>query len=68
VEPPAAVGGHGGGDAPLLESVFGNPKPDPYKRSADHIAGARSILTGIAANISFDTGLPVKVDDLIKLP
>ncbi len=68
VKPPAAVGGHGGGDSPLLESVFGKPKPDPYKRSADHIAGARSILTGIAANISFNTGLPVKVDELVKLP
>lgn len=68
VEPPAAVGGHGGGDAPLLESVFGNPEPDPYGRSASHIDGARSILTGIAANQSFATGLPVQVDDLFQIP
>jgi predicted dehydrogenase len=68
VEPPPAVGDHGGGDAPLLEDIFGNPPPDPYNRAADHIAGARSILTGIAANISFETGKPVNVDELVKLP
>jgi predicted dehydrogenase len=68
VEIPAAIGGHGGGDAPLLEDIFGKPKKDPYNRAADHIAGARSILTGIAANISFSTGMPVKVDALVKLP
>jgi predicted dehydrogenase len=68
VKPPAAVGGHGGGDAPLLEDIFGRPKKDPYQRAADHIAGARSILTGIAANISFATGQPVVTDSLIKLP
>lgn len=68
VIPPPAVGGHSGGDAPLLEDIFGEPPPDPYGRAADHIAGARSILTGIAANQSFATGLPVMVDDLVRLP
>lgn len=59
---PLAVGGHGGGDSPLLESVFGDPPPDPFGRSANHIDGARSILTGIAANQSFATGLPVQFE------
>jgi predicted dehydrogenase len=67
--PPKAEGEHGGGDALLLADLFGEAPPDdPLGRRADHIAGARSILTGIAANRSFATGLPVRVDDLVKLP
>jgi len=68
VTPPSAVGEHGGGDALLLHDVFGEPATDPLGRAADHIAGARSILTGIAANQSFATGMPVDVDELVKLP
>ncbi len=68
VEPPPAVGGHGGGDLPLLEDIFSpNPPHDPYGRAAGAIDGARSILTGIAANQSFATGLPVNVDDILKV-
>lgn len=59
-------GGHGGGDPVMLESLFGNPKPDRFKREADHIEGAMSILTGIAANKSIAGGVPVNIDDLIK--
>jgi len=65
---PPAIGGHGGGDAVLAEDLFGDPPPDPYRRAASHIDGARSILTGIAANISFETGQPVEVDKLFPLP
>jgi predicted dehydrogenase len=68
VAPPSAVGEHGGGDALLLEDIFGDPSPDPLGRAADHVAGARSILTGIAANASFESGLPVDVDDIVRLP
>jgi predicted dehydrogenase len=67
VEPPLAIGGHGGGDAPLLADIFGPPKADPLHRAAGVVDGARSILTGIAANQSFATGLPVNVDELVKL-
>lgn len=67
-EIPLASGGHGGGDLPLLEDLFGtNPREDALGRAAGHIDGARSILTGIAANRSFATGLPVKVDQLLKI-
>jgi predicted dehydrogenase len=67
VEVEEAQGGHGGGDPVLLNDIFGTPVPDRFNRAADHIDGARSILTGIAANRSIRTGQPVKVDDLVKL-
>ncbi len=68
VELPPAVGGHGGGDTLLLENLLGeNAGPDPYGRAATHLEGAQSILTGIAANRSFETGCPVVVADLLKL-
>jgi predicted dehydrogenase len=60
-------GGHGGGDARLLADVFGAEIDDPLKRAAGPIDGALSVLTGVAANQSFNTGLPVKIADLIAL-
>ncbi|RKP57316.1 gfo/Idh/MocA family oxidoreductase [Cohnella endophytica] len=71
-EPPVEIeleegeGGHGGGDPVLLNDIFGTPIEDPYQRKANHVDGARSILTGIAANRSIRTGMPVKVADLVK--
>lgn len=61
-----AKGGHGGGDPVMLNDIFGNPGKDPLKRAASHVDGARSILTGIAANKSFATGLPINVETLVK--
>ncbi len=58
-------GGHGGGDPLMLKDIFGIPENDKFNRAASHIDGAMSILTGIAANKSFATGLPVKVDSLV---
>lgn len=67
VEIPKAVGGHGGGDNPLLADIFGKKKAkDPLGRAAGHEDGAWSILTGIAANQSFATGLPVRTRDLVR--
>jgi hypothetical protein len=40
---------------------------DPLKQSAGTRDGAMSILTGIAARKSIDTGKPVKVADLTDL-
>ena len=66
---PAASGGHGGADPLMLEQLFApNPPHDPLERGASHLDGAASILTGIAANHALATGLPVHVDDLLKLP
>ncbi|GLX67863.1 Gfo/Idh/MocA family protein [Paenibacillus glycanilyticus] len=59
-------GGHGGGDPVLLNDIFGVPVEDRFKRAANHIDGARSILTGIAANKSIRTGQSVKVQDLVR--
>ncbi|NIK76204.1 putative dehydrogenase [Paenibacillus castaneae] len=59
------VGGHGGGDPVLLNDLFGTPVEDPFNRAANHIDGARSILTGIAANRSIQTGKAVQIDDLV---
>ena len=61
------TGGHGGGDDPLLETVFlPEPPEDKYRRAASFAEGAYSILTGVAANRSMATGKPVMIDDLVK--
>lgn len=59
-------GGHGGGDPVLLNDIFGVPEPDRFNRAASHVDGTMSILTGIAANKSIATGLPVQIENLIK--
>jgi len=59
-------GGHGGGDNPLLVDVFDpSPPPDPLGRKADQRDGALSILIGVAAATSIDTGEPVRIADLL---
>ena len=62
------VGGHGGGDKVLLNDLFGTPVEDPFKRAASHVDGAMSILTGISANKSIASGMPVDVMTLVDLP
>jgi predicted dehydrogenase len=62
-----AEGGHGGGDSLLLEDIFNPDIPaDRFLRAADERAGSWSILTGISANRSMDTGTPVRVRDLVS--
>jgi predicted dehydrogenase len=69
VEVPVTPGGHGGADPYLLEQLFSPDAPtDPYHRAASHIDGAASIIVGIAANESMQTGKKVVVDDLFLLP
>lgn len=60
------AGGHGGGDSVMLRDIFGQPQDDRFRRAANHIDGARSILTGIAANRAIRTGEPVKVKELVR--
>lgn len=58
--------GHGGGDIRMLRDVFlGAQQDDPLGHAAGYEAGAKSIMTGIAANISMRTGLPVNVRDYV---
>ena len=59
-------GGHGGGDTVLRNDIFGIPEPDPLNRAASHVDGAMSILTGIAANKSIATGMPVDIKPLVE--
>ncbi len=66
VEVETAKGGHGGGDPKLLNDVFGTPVKDRFNRAASHTDGAMSILTGIAANKSIATGLPIEIDSLVR--
>jgi hypothetical protein len=66
IEPWTAEGPHGGGDRLMLEDIFlPEPAPDKYFRAADERAGACSILVGIAANRSLETGGKVVVRDLV---
>ena len=61
-----AEGGHGGGDDLMLEDIFRpSASSDPYGRAADHRAGAYSVLTGVAAYHSIDSGQAVKIKDLV---
>jgi predicted dehydrogenase len=67
VEIEQTEGGHGGADPKLLWLTFHPELPDPYKQRAGSRAGAMSILTGIAAVKSVESGQPVKIADLVKL-
>ena len=53
-----AEGSHGGGDAVMLEDIFGNPEPDRFKRAAGVEDGILSILVGVYANRAIASGMP----------
>jgi len=62
VEVEMAKGSHGGGDAVMLEDIFGNPSEDKFKRAAGVRDGVLSIMTGICANKAIASGLPQRVE------
>ena len=65
----AVEGGHGGGDPLLLQRLFsGKDMPDPLGHMAGSQAGAMSILIGIGANKSIETGVPVNIQDMLAEP
>ena len=69
VEIPTVTGGHGGGDPVMLDDIFNpNAPEDPLKRAASHIDGAMSIMTGICANKSMASGMPINVFDYVNIP
>jgi predicted dehydrogenase len=59
-------GGHGGGDVLLLQDIFVGGREDALGHAAGHLDGANSCLTGIAANQSMASGMPVKVKELVS--
>lgn len=60
--------GHGGGDKRLHDKIFVNPeKKDEFDRSAGLRDGAMSILIGIAARKSIESGNPIKIEELTTL-
>ena len=62
---PAGIGGHGGGDAYLLEHLFNRVRVDePLGRVAGYTDGVRAVSVGIAGNLSLSTGQPVVIADL----
>ncbi|MEV4416622.1 Gfo/Idh/MocA family oxidoreductase [Catellatospora sp. NPDC049609] len=58
--------GHGGADARMTGVLF-NGDDDPLHRSAKALDGARSLLTGLAANASIASGRSVDVAALLDL-
>ncbi len=65
---PTEKGGHGGGDKRLHDKIFKTPNvEDPFNRSAGLRDGVMSVLMGIAARNSIETGKPVKIETLTDL-
>jgi hypothetical protein len=58
--------GHGGADARVLAALL-DGDPTDGADIADARQAALALVTGLAANRSFETGLPVRTADLLKL-
>lgn len=65
---PKGKGHHGGADPIMLGYIFDpdGMEPDKFGRASDHVAGGWSILTGIAANMSIDSGSVVDIAQMLK--
>lgn len=59
-------GGHFGGDPLLHRSLFEPESDDPMRQRAGARAGAMSVLTGVAAARSAETGAPVAILPLFE--
>ena len=68
VEVPIERSGHGGGDRRLQDKIFLHPdQKDPYDRAAGLRDGVMSILIGIAARKSIESGEPVQIAELTTM-
>ncbi len=68
IQIPHAGGGHGGGDARLKDRIFRDPDaPDPLHQAAGSRDGAMSVLLGVAARESIESGAPIEVAHLTDL-
>jgi predicted dehydrogenase len=59
-------GGHFGGDPLLHQALFTPDSDDPLQQRAGARAGALSVLTGVAATTSAETGEPVEIMPLLE--
>ena len=60
--------GHGGGDKRLHDQIFKHPnQEDPFERAAGVRDGAMSVLVGVAARKSVESGRPVRISELTDL-
>jgi len=60
--------GHGGGDKRLQEKIFITPNTDdPFERAAGIRDGVMSVLIGIGARRSIESGNPIKISNLTDL-
>lgn len=60
--------GHGGGDRELQNHLFRTPEAkDPYDRPAGVRDGAMSLLIGVAARKSIESGKPIRIAELTNL-
>ncbi|NJB71073.1 putative dehydrogenase [Saonia flava] len=68
VNVPTEKSGHGGGDGRLQDKIFRTADTrDPFDRAAGSRDGAMSILIGIAARKSIESGNPIKIANLTDL-
>lgn len=67
IEVTAQIGGHGGGDAKLLQALFEGGVADPLGQQADSFAGAESLMIGAIANRSIVEGKILSVPDIASL-
>lgn len=64
---PHGTSGHGGGDKLLKDKIFGDVSEDPLNQEATVRDGALSILVGIAARKSCESGNLIKIADLTSI-
>ncbi len=68
IKVPFAEGGHGGGDTRMKDKIFKYPEQkDPLRQFAGTRDGAMSILVGIAARKSIESGNPINIASLTTL-
>ena len=68
IQVPLEKAGHGGGDKRLHDKIFVNPEiEDSFGRTAGVRDGAMSILIGIGARKSIESGKAIKIKDLTDL-
>ena len=68
VEVPIERSGHGGGDRRLQDKIFLHPEQkDPFDRAAGLRDGVMSILIGVAARKSIESGEPIQIAELTTM-